>query len=542
MGGVVAAVPCVEQGVHVEGHGPTLGVLEAAAELLRGEGLQEHDPAGVEAFDELERPLDWGGAGIVQLGPGFLVVGHDGRPVFGEREAGADGGVGVGVRDVMDELADGPAALAVRGIDLAGVEAVDGIAQVGGELGKNGDGLGEVFGRDDGWTLEAADGIAGVQTAGGVDGGIVGGHSDDFLGIRGVLVVLKDACWRMPAIARVCSPSEQARMGCWMKETGMRCTALCRLLHRKWVLGGAMRVFGIGVMMLAGMATRSCGKTSNGTPAAQETLRAEAKRVVPAGDQVGFDRNLYPGDEAMARLKKQFAYTGYWLTAPPGETVNGWVGKRTLLREQGYGFLVLADGRFDKQILAAGKGAGKTTPAQLGRQDAAAAVAAAQREGFPAKTILFVDQEEGGHLLPEQEGYLFGWTEAVAATEYRPGVYVSGQPLADDEHPGRVFTTAQDIRDHVMIERLHPVALWVYQDACAPKGPATGCTVTPPARDASGTPDVVAWQYAQSPRRPELTQSCRQTYGADGNCYPPGEPGLLVDLNVAGSADPSAGR
>ena len=298
-----------------------------------------------------------------------------------------------------------------------------------------------------------------------------------------------------------------------------------------------MRVFGIGMMMLAGMAASSCGGVKKPAPAMQEAVRAEVQRALPLGDQVGFDRNLYPGDEAMARLKKQFAYTGYWLTPPPGEKENGWVGKRAVLREQGYGFLVLADGRFDKQILAA-----KRKPGELGQQDALAAVASARKEGFPAKTILFLDQEEGGHLLPEQEQYLFGWTEAVAATEYRPGVYVSGQPLADDEHPGRVFTTAQDIRDHVMIERLHPVALWVYQDACAPKGPATGCTVKPPARDASGTPDVAAWQYAQSPRRPEVTQSCRQTYGADGNCYAPGEPGLLLDLNVAGSADPSGGR
>ena len=79
---------------------------------------------------------------------------------------------------------------------------------------------------------------------------------------------------------------------------------------------------------------------------------------------LGFDRNDYPGDEAMAGLKAQFAYTGYWLTPPPGEKTNGWTGKREVLRAQGYGFLVLANGRFDKQIKAA-----KVSPGQLGQQE-----------------------------------------------------------------------------------------------------------------------------------------------------------------------------
>ena len=252
-------------------------------------------------------------------------------------------------------------------------------------------------------------------------------------------------------------------------------------------------------------------------------------------DVIGFDRNDYPDDEAMAELKNQFAYTGYWLTPPPGATTNGWTGKRAFLRAQGYGFLVLANGRLDKEIKAS-----KLSPAELGRKDAANAVASAKTEGFPARTIIFLDQEEGGRLLPEQAGYLFGWSEAVAATGFRPGVYASGQPLPDG--PGATITTIQDIRAHVAKDHLHPIAIWAYQDACAPKGPSPGCTVQPPSRDASGTPDVTVWQYAQSPRRPDLTQSCAQTYETDGNCYAPGDPGLMLDMNVAGSTDPSGGR
>ena len=292
-----------------------------------------------------------------------------------------------------------------------------------------------------------------------------------------------------------------------------------------------MRNAGLSLVLMAGVAgLGSCGARRVPPEAAVATPHPVAARGF-----VGFDRNDYPGDEAMTRLRKQFAYTGYWLTPPPGETTNSWVGKRAMLRGLGYGFLVLANGRLDKQIKAA-----HVTPQALGWQDAAKAIAAAQAEGFPAKTILFLDQEEGGRLLEEQAGYLFGWTEAVAASPFRPGVYASGQPAPDG--PGKTVTTIQDIREHVAKDHLHPIAVWAYQDACAPSGPSTGCTVTPPPVAASGIQDAIVWQYAQSPRRPEVTQSCAKTYGADGNCYPPGEPGATVDLNVASSADPSNGR
>jgi hypothetical protein len=298
-----------------------------------------------------------------------------------------------------------------------------------------------------------------------------------------------------------------------------------------------MRILECGLLMaLAGAG--SCGARRADPAVSTVVVAGQGAQTASSDgprDVVGFDRNDYPGDEAMGRLKKQFAYTGYWLTPPPEETTNSWVGKRAVLRGMGYGFLVLANGRFDKQILAA-----KMKPGDLGRQDAAKAIAAAKAEGFPAGAIIFLDQEEGGRLLEEQAGYLFGWTEAVAASGYKPGVYASGQPAPDG--PGKTVTTIEDIREHVAAEHRHPVAAWVYEDACAPMGPAPGCTVTAPARGASGSGEVVVWQYAQSPRRPEVTASCAATYGRDGNCYPPGEPGILVDLNVAGSGDPSGGR
>ncbi len=250
---------------------------------------------------------------------------------------------------------------------------------------------------------------------------------------------------------------------------------------------------------------------------------------------IGFDRNDYPGDANMAKLRRDFAFTGYWLTNPPGETANTWIGKRRQLRDTGWGFLVLANGRLDAEILKAAKH-GITPPAQ-GRADAAVAVAGAQHEGFPPHTILFLDQEEGGRLLPEQAGYLLGWTEAVAATGFRPGVYTSGQPVPDD--PGTVIDTIRDIRARVAAGHLHEVAIFDALDQCPP---APGCTVHAKPLTAALDPDLVAWQYAQSPRRPEITRSCAATYAADGNCYAPGVPGIFLDMDTARSPDPSEGR
>lgn len=298
-------------------------------------------------------------------------------------------------------------------------------------------------------------------------------------------------------------------------------------------------VLGLG---LATLVVCGCSHDSH-TNAANRGAAAEvvpsAKVDPPIGAVAdgyrGFDRNDYPGDDTMAGLHNTFAFTGYWLTNPPGENANSWLGKRALLKQQGWGFLLLANGRLDAEILKAQKHG--TSPAALARKDAAIAIAAARSEGFPAHAILFLDQEEGGILLDEQAAYLLAWTEAVAAGGYRAGVYASGQPVPNG--PGKTITTIQDIRSRVKANHLHEVAIFDAQDTCPP---APGCTVQAKPLSASGEPDLTAWQYSQSPRRPELTRSCAKTYAADGNCYAPGFPTTFLDMDLASSPDPSHGR
>lgn len=246
---------------------------------------------------------------------------------------------------------------------------------------------------------------------------------------------------------------------------------------------------------------------------------------------LGFDRNDYPGESDLPALHKTFAFIGYWLNNPPGENANSWSGKRHRLEEAGFGFLVLFNGKSYAQIRT-------REPARLGASDGHAAAVAAKREGFPKRTIIFLDQEEGGRLLPQQRAYLHAWIDAVNASGYRAGVYCSGVPFTEGN--GTKVVTAVDIRSNAEGRR---ISFWVSNDAC---GPSPGCVAAkPPAPGASGVPFADVWQFAQSPRRKEMTAKCAETYSGDGVCYAPGfsaKKRLHVDLNSASSPDPSMGR
>ena len=263
-------------------------------------------------------------------------------------------------------------------------------------------------------------------------------------------------------------------------------------------------------------------------------------RPHPTG-QLGFDRNDYPGEVALDVLRRHFTFAGYWLNAPPEEQVSSWLGHRETMVRAGFGFLLLWNGKLDAEILRAAK-AGQT-PEALGRAEAEAATRVARTEGFPSGAVIFLDQEEGGRLLPEQASFMLAWTEGVVRGGYGPGVYASGQVVDEGPAPGSkgrvTITTVEDIRARITAGGLHTVEIWVAQDACAP---APGCVLAPPIVEGSGTAAAAVWQFAQSPRRPELTRACARTYGTDRNCTVPELPGVHLDLSVAKTADPSHGR
>ncbi len=199
---------------------------------------------------------------------------------------------------------------------------------------------------------------------------------------------------------------------------------------------------------------------------------------------LGFDRNIYPGDANLNALHQTFSYSGYWLNNPPGERENTWAGHRTAVQSAGLGFLVLFNGRMYGELKSV------ANAKKFGASDAQAAVAAARHEGFPAHTIIFLDQEQGGRMLPEQKAYIYAWVDAVTAAGFGAGVYCSGIAAKDDGHV------------------------------------------------------VTAEQFAQSPRRTDVATHC-SNYFRDGNCYPPGVPAvpqIHLDIDIATSPDPSHGR
>jgi len=251
----------------------------------------------------------------------------------------------------------------------------------------------------------------------------------------------------------------------------------------------------------------------------------------PPQTYLGFDANDYPGDDALPALRRTFTFSGYWLNAPPGAKTNSWVGKRAALLRNGFGFLILFNGRLSKELQP------PVDPSDLGACDADLAVAAAQREGFSAETftVIYLDIEEGGRMLPPQINYIAGWKSRVESKGFVAGVYCSGMEVTEGK--GQTITTADDLHEHAPA-----MAYFIYNDACPPS-PGCAYLKNPPEPSQSGFAGARVWQFAQSPRRRNFTGHCGATYSPDGNCYPPASTvagRLLLDLDSSVSPDPSA--
>jgi hypothetical protein len=251
----------------------------------------------------------------------------------------------------------------------------------------------------------------------------------------------------------------------------------------------------------------------------------------PSG-HLGFDLNIFPGKDALPILRKTFAFSGYWLSPPPGEKTNTWLGQRELLRTQRFGFLLLYVGPESRKLND------EAAATEKGTLDARTAASAAKNEGFPAQAIIFLDIEEGGRLPAPYHSYLRAWTAELLRSGYRAGAYCSGMPVK--EGPSVTITTADDIHAHMPSQDF---AFFIYNDACPP---SPGCTFpqNPPPPSTGGIPYAALWQFAESPRRKEFTVHCPPGYHTDGNCYAPGDAARswFLDVDSASSPDPSNGR
>ncbi len=145
-------MPGVEVQEFIESHWAGDGVDEFAGEGFDGSEFEEDGEAEVDVFDDGERGFD-GECGIGEKRPGVLVIRLDGGLVFGEGEAEADEGIHVRIGDVVDELTDGPAAVAIGGIEICLPEGVKcGFEKLGqiADLGDGGLALGNIRKRGEG--------------------------------------------------------------------------------------------------------------------------------------------------------------------------------------------------------------------------------------------------------------------------------------------------------------------------------------------------------------------------------------------------------
>jgi len=246
----------------------------------------------------------------------------------------------------------------------------------------------------------------------------------------------------------------------------------------------------------------------------------------------GFDLNVYPGDGALAALRKDFSFVGYWLSAPPQAKENTWRGKRELLQSLGFGFALLYTGPRIKELKS------EADARQKAANAARKAAANAKLEHFAPGAIIFLDIEEGGRLPASYHAYVQAWVDQLAREGYRAGVYCSGIPVSEGR--GVTIVTADDIRGHIGVREL---MYWIFNDACPP---SPGCALPrpPPAPSRGHVPYAAIWQFTRTPRVKALTARCASTYSPDGDCYAPSDSAhaWFLDMDAAASADPSGGR
>jgi hypothetical protein len=221
------------------------------------------------------------------------------------------------------------------------------------------------------------------------------------------------------------------------------------------------------VLATAGLAI-ACGRSATEPDADSEiaTVAAQVAQVAAAvtgqkapladaqqeGKVMGFDTHTYPGDETMAAWKAApgapYRWVGFYLPAPCHKD-RSWSGKRQTLVDMGWGLAVVYVGqqtwgrtpRPTAARIARLLKSGKTCNADLvsaerGAVEGADAVAAAEAEGFPRGSIVFLDIERMEKMPGTMRDYYRAWSKHLLADgRYRPGIYVhahNAQAVYDD--------------------------------------------------------------------------------------------------------------
>lgn len=187
-----------------------------------------------------------------------------------------------------------------------------------------------------------------------------------------------------------------------------------------------------GIVALALVAAAACAGSGAGAgPGVRSPQPGVERRGVP-----GFDTRTYPGADAMRawRDASPYRWVGFYLDAPCF-TDTSWRSRRAEIEGMGWGTAVIFVGEQDWASM--GRADATSPPDSVpercasrrlsraqGASDAAAAVRAAQTEGFSAGTAIYLDVERVDSVSLRLAEYVHGWTQGVQASgRYRPALY-----------------------------------------------------------------------------------------------------------------------
>ena len=170
------------------------------------------------------------------------------------------------------------------------------------------------------------------------------------------------------------------------------------------------------------------------------------------GKHLGFDTHTYPGDRTMRAWKNApgapYRWVGYYLPSPCHKD-RSWSGTRQTLADLGWGLAVVYVGqqtwgrtsRPTTKRLASLLAQGTTCNADFlsaarGDTDGADAISVTTAEGFPPRSIVFLDIERMEKLPDVMRDYYRAWARRLLRDDrYLPGVYVhafNAQVVHDD--------------------------------------------------------------------------------------------------------------
>jgi hypothetical protein len=215
-----------------------------------------------------------------------------------------------------------------------------------------------------------------------------------------------------------------------------------------------------GIAIACGRESTEPGETPIADAAAAVAQVASAVSGQPSpladeqldGKHIGFDTHTYPGDKTMRAWKSTpgspYRWVGYYLPSPCHKD-DSWVGKRQTLVDMGWGLAVVYVGqqtwgrtpRPSAKRTAALRRQGASCNADFltadrGDADALDAIAATQKEGFPPRSVVFLDIERMEKVPQAMRDYYRAWSRRLLRDgRYLPGVYVhkfNAQLVHDD--------------------------------------------------------------------------------------------------------------